>query len=250
MNRMSDSGSASRLGHGGRAKGNGGSGSSPSTLQDVARELGNIRFLVAASQQQSAIAQRRAEVQSVTNARLRRKLESLSKQLERARRFAYHDELTGLPNRGLLMDRLQQAMGQSLRQQNQVAVLLISPNGFDGMNDLHGQGTAERLLVHMARVLRSCLRATDTVCHYGGADFVLLLHATRQLDGATRVVRLVCERLAGSFLVNGAPIPVAINVGLALFPRDGGDCDELLNHADIGLHQNRITNSMALGTVS
>ncbi|MCK6370087.1 MAG: GGDEF domain-containing protein [Gammaproteobacteria bacterium] len=208
-------------------------------LQDIATELAQLRAILAASQAQSALAQHRAEVLSATNARLRRKLQSLSKQVERVRQTACHDELTGLPDRALLVDRIQQAMGQALRVRKRVALVLLNLEGFNGLNEKFGRGTADRLLYHVARVLTSSVRGSDTVCRYGGAEFVLILPGMNTVNDAETVVQRIRAHLAGSFLLNVVPTQMTVDVGLAHYPGDGRDCVELLNHADIALHRER-----------
>lgn len=226
------------VGNQARRRRNGGSGRSSSTLQDMAAELADIRRIVGASQAQSEISQRRANVLSVTNSRLRKKLGSLSKRVEQARQFAYYDELTGLPNRALLVDRLQQAMDLALRQRNRVALVLLNLDGFDGVNHTVGEGSGDRLLRHVACELKSCLRGSDTVCRYGGAEFVIMLPAMgADIEAVTAVVRRIRARLATSFVVAGRPVAVTFSAGLALYPGDGGDCVELLTHADLAMSQ-------------
>lgn len=218
-----------------RRKPNGGSAPSSPALQDMAAELAAIRTSVAASQAQSATAQRRADVLSVTNARLRRKLGSLSRQVEHARQFAFHDQLTGLANRALLVDRLQQAIGQARRQRKRVALVLLSLDGLRIVHDRFGRVSGDQLLIHVASVLKSCLRTSDTVCRYGGSEFVLMLPDLDDAEGVTTVVRKTQARLAAPFFVDGLPIPVAVSAGQAVYPDDGKDCVELLNHADMAL---------------
>ncbi len=219
-----------------RRKGNGGSTLYSSALQDRADELADLRRIAGASQAQSEIAQCRADILSVTNLRLRKKLLSLSKQIEQARRFAYHDELTGLPNRALLVDRLQQAMDLALRQQNRVALVLLNLDGFDGADRTVGEGIGDGLLRHVTHALKSCLRASDTVCRYGGAEFVVMLPSMDEdIDVVTTVVRRIRARLGTSFVVEGRPVAVTFSAGIAIYPGDGGNCVELLNHADLAL---------------
>ena len=149
------------------------------------------------------------------------------------------DELTGLPHRAVLVDRLQEAMGQALHQRKRVALMLLNLDGFDGVNEKFGRRTGDRLLRHVAAVLRSSLRGTDMVCRYGDAEFVLVMPAVDDIDDVNAVVREVRVRLAASLAVESLPIPVTVCIGLALYPGDGQDCVELLNRADVSMSRDK-----------
>lgn len=186
-----------------------------------------------------AVLRHRAEALAVTNERLQRELADLSRQAERVRQFPCRDDLTGLPNRLLLLDRLQQAMRLTVRQRGRLALVLLELDRLDALASGLGQPVVDRLLRHVARVLSSVVRSSDTVCRYGGAEFVLLLPAVDGRSGAGAVVRKVRERLSHSFVVGGAALPISVSAGLALYPGDGRDCVALLNQADVVLDGDR-----------
>ena len=151
------------------------------------------------------------------------------------------DALTGLPDRTLLVDRLQQAMGQALRQRKRVALVLLNLDGFDDVNRKFGRGIGDRLLVHVAGALKSSLRGTDTICRYRDAEFVLMLPEVDDIDYVNSVVRKVRVNLAESLLVEDPPASVTVCIGLALYPGDGRDCVELLNRADVAMDRDKTT---------
>jgi len=161
-----------------------------------------------------------------------------------------YDALTGLPHRTLLVDRLQQAMGQALHQRKRVALMLLNLDGFDGVTEKCGRGTGDRLLRHVAGVLRSSLRGTDMVCRYGEAEFVIMLPEVDDIEDVTTVVRKVRGRLAASLGVESLPIPVTVCIGLALYPGDGQDCVELLNHADGAMYREKSSGTSLTVTCS
>ena len=176
---------------------NGQSGSSLTLLESAVAEVEQLTATLAATQQQASLSRLKAEE---TTSRLKGKLVRLAKLVEHVRQFAYHDELTGLPNRALLLDRLRQAMVLALRDKKQVALLMIDLDDFKHVNDAYGHGAGDNLLQHVAWQLSTCIRGSDTVCRYGGDEFVIMLPEIDGIDCANAVVKKIHARLAGSFL--------------------------------------------------
>jgi diguanylate cyclase (GGDEF)-like protein len=117
------------------------------------------------------------------NAHLNRELIELASQEAQARDFAYHDELTRLPNRRLLRDRLEQALAHAARQRKEVALLLLDLDGFKSINDRLGHARGDKLLQAVAQRLQLNVRGADTACRYGGDEFVIMLP---EVDNAWR----------------------------------------------------------------
>src|ERR1700756_1647387 len=111
---------------------------------------------------------RTAEMLAESNARLLRRVAQLECEVAQAHHFAYHDELTGLPNRALLLDRLNQALVRAKRQRKQLALLLLDLDEFKEINDRLGHVAGDKLLREVAERLSSCIRGSDTACRYGG----------------------------------------------------------------------------------
>ena len=130
-----------------------------------------------------------------SNACLRRNLIRFSLRLKQAGHLAYHDELTGLPSRDLLLDRLQQAMQQAARQHKPVLLLYIDLDRFQGVNDALGYGVGDRFLQQVAARLAACIRGADTVCRYGGDEFVILLPEIDGYQGAAAALHKIRARL-------------------------------------------------------
>ncbi|MFZ5475932.1 MAG: putative bifunctional diguanylate cyclase/phosphodiesterase [Myxococcota bacterium] len=156
---------------------------------------------------------------------------------ERARWFAYHDTLTGLPNRLLFQDRLGVAVAQAERAGEHLAVVFVDLDHFKDVNDTLGHDEGDRLLEVVADRLQRCVRAGDTVARQGGDEFLVLLPRL----GAEEEAGRVCERLLAAvrqpIVLAGREVYVGASVGLAVYPADARDGVALLHHADIAMYE-------------
>jgi len=168
--------------------------------------------------------------------RLRRQTRALQDSADRNRHQATHDGLTGLPNRVLLRDRVEQALAAASRTEGEVAVLLIDLDRFKEINDTLGHTYGDELLCQVGPRLESVLREGDTVARLGGDEFAVLLPV---VDGADEA-KVVAERLRGAlhrrFDVQGVALDLEASVGIALSPWHGTDVEELLRNADIAMY--------------
>jgi diguanylate cyclase (GGDEF)-like protein len=144
---------------------------------------------------------------------------------------ALHDGLTGLPNRSLLMERLDRAVAVAAP----AALLLLDLNGFKGVNDTLGHQTGDALLDQVADRLRWIVRDTDTVARLGGDEFAILVVGEPALAQAIAV--RVHERLGEPFSIDGRPVQVGASVGIALYPLHAADPGTLLRHADAAMYE-------------
>jgi diguanylate cyclase (GGDEF)-like protein/PAS domain S-box-containing protein len=158
-------------------------------------------------------------------------------QAQRVEFHAYHDALTGLPNRIALRERMYLALAQARRNDTGLAALFLDLDGFKAVNDGYGHALGDRLLRAVAGRLRDGVRGEDTVARVGGDEFVLVLSSVRRREGAARVVKKLLERLAQPFLLDGRALRVGASVGVALFPQDGDDEDTLLRSADAAMYK-------------
>ncbi len=150
--------------------------------------------------------------------------------------IANHDELTGLPNRSLLTDRLRHALAHAKRRQQQLAVLFIDLDNFKKVNDTLGHDVGDFLLVQAAQRLQSCVRDSDTLARLGGDEFVAVLSevAVNEINAiATRIV----DFMAASFPVQGHNLFVSASIGISLYPTDGEDSMTLLKNADTAMYR-------------
>ncbi|HWW92443.1 MAG TPA: PAS domain S-box protein [Vicinamibacteria bacterium] len=150
---------------------------------------------------------------------------------------AYHDPLTGLPNRMFLKDRLHLALAQARRSGRGFAVLWLDLDHFKEINDTLGHGVGDRILQDVAARLRDCVREEDAVARLGGDEFLLLLVSVRQKDEAALVAKKILSRVGEPFRVDGHELHVTTSAGIALFPQDGEDAGTLLKNADGAMYQ-------------
>ncbi|MGC9457664.1 MAG: EAL domain-containing protein, partial [Halothiobacillaceae bacterium] len=152
-------------------------------------------------------------------------------------RIANHDALTGLPNRRLLQDRIQQAIARARRDGRMLAVCFMDLDGFKPINDRYGHEVGDQLLVQVSRRLAETLRASDTLARLGGDEFVLLIGDLHDTDEAAPIARRLLELIATPISLAVGEVRVSGSVGLALYPDDGEDADILLRHADHAMYQ-------------
>jgi len=148
---------------------------------------------------------------------------------------AMHDSLTGLPNRALLQDRLDQSIRQAERNDTEMSLLLLDLDRFKDINDTLGHPVGDVVLRKISKRLEECLRATDTVARLGGDEFAIITSYSdkRQIESfIDRIVRNI-ERV---ITVNDQRLHVGLSVGVASFPKDGLDADTLIQHADIAMY--------------
>jgi diguanylate cyclase len=209
----------------------------PARLQQALSELAELKRALATSQQQVKAARQQTATLVERNSRLTQRLTRLAQRVAQARHFAYHDELTGLPNRRLLLDRLNQAMAQGARQHKQVALLSLDLDGFKSVNDRLGHAAGDKLLQQVAERLAACTRGADTACRYGGDEFVIMLPEIDGQESAAAVAQKIRARLAAPFDVDGSVITLTASIGTAVYPVDGQNYRDLINRADIAMYR-------------
>lgn len=150
---------------------------------------------------------------------------------------ANFDALTGLANRALLFDRLDQSLHAARRHQRQVGILFLDLDNFKVVNDTLGHERGDELLVEVARRLEHCVRDGDTVARLGGDEFVLLLAEIEDLDDIDAVAHRALSKLKASIRLGESEAYVGASIGACVFPEDGADRTELLRHADIAMYR-------------
>ena len=151
--------------------------------------------------------------------------------------LAYHDSLTGLPNRSLFTRLLEQSIHQARRYNRQLAVLFLDLDGFKRVNDTLGHESGDQLLQEVAARLKGCLRDSDAVARIGGDEFVVLLPELDQDLYAERVAQKLLSAVARPFLLRGDEFRVTASVGISTYPQDGVDEETLTQNADTAMYQ-------------
>jgi len=151
--------------------------------------------------------------------------------------MAHHDALTGLPNRRLMQDRLNQAIMAARRKQRHVAVLFLDLDRFKVVNDTLGHDTGDFILKDVARRLITCVREVDTVSREGGDEFVLILPDLERPENARVVADKILQELARPVEIGGHEIHVTPSIGISHYPNDATDVHQLLKHADNAMYQ-------------
>lgn len=155
----------------------------------------------------------------------------------RIRAQAYHDALTGLPNRLLLRDRLEHALANAQRMKHTLAVLYIDLDNFKNINDSLGHAAGDQLLSAVAERLRASVRDMDTVARLGGDEFVVVLENLDDEAAAAAVAVKIHQSLAQPITVECQPLQAAASIGIALYPDDGDTADSLMRNADTAMYQ-------------
>ena len=150
--------------------------------------------------------------------------------------MATHDELTLLPNRNLLTDRLKHDIALAARQQHKLALLFIDLDNFKHINDSLGHDIGDLLLKEAASRLQSCVRDADTLARLGGDEFVALL-VDVDLEGIHDIAGRIIDFLSASFAIHGRSLFVSASIGIAIYPDDGSDSTTLLKNADTAMYR-------------
>ncbi len=155
---------------------------------------------------------------------------------ERIRYLAFHDQLTGLPNQALLIDRLEESIAFARRDSAPFGIMFIDLDRFKAVNDSLGHDIGNGLLREVACRLRTCLRQSDTVARIGGDEFVLLLRGISSPEEYAGLAKKIIEDISRPIEIARRAIQVGASVGIACFPDDGGDPIELMKHADAAMY--------------
>lgn len=185
-----------------------------------ALELGGVDFI----QKPLSIPVVRAHVKAHLNLR------------NEAKRLAYFDALTGLPNRSLLMDRATQAMQKAHRNMGKVALLLLDLDNFKGINDTMGHAQGDAVLKEIAARLSRCVRSIDTIGRPGGDEFVILLPEVTRLESVSDFAERVLQTLATPMRIDNNRYDLSASMGISIFPDDSDDLESLYRHADSAMY--------------
>lgn len=171
-----------------------------------------------------------------TAAELTRSNEQLQRSQSHLRYQAYHDALTGLPNRVLFYERLDQAIQWADASEEIVALLYIDLDGFKDVNDTQGHQVGNLLLKAVAKRLVRCLRSSDTVARLGGDEFTAILPGIREAANAEKVAQKIQGTISEPFELEGHQIQVTPSIGISIYPLHSNDLDKLIEQADNSMY--------------
>ncbi len=158
---------------------------------------------------------------------------------QRLWQLANHDSLTGLPNRMLLMDRMEQLLSRMRRQGKQLAVIFLDIDDFKQVNDAYGHDIGDQLLRFVAERLQTAIRVDDTVARLGGDEFVILIEGMESVATLGIVNQKIRQKLTDGFMVDGQLIRVRASIGIAISPEDGDSPEALLKQADMRMYADK-----------
>lgn len=161
-------------------------------------------------------------------------MKDYQRQLERA---AHYDALTGMPNRVLLADRLRNGMILCLQRNVSLAVLYLDLDSFKQINDMHGHAIGDQLLLILSQRMKEVLREGDTLSRIGGDEFVAVLNGLEHEIDCFPIVERLLHAAAQPFLIADMELSITVSIGITFYPRDNGEADLLMRHADQAMYQ-------------
>jgi len=157
--------------------------------------------------------------------------------IETVRYLANYDSLTQLPNRLLFHDNLMQAQAWARRHHQSFALMFIDLDGFKPVNDTLGHAIGDELLQNVAQRLLNCIRDTDTCARLGGDEFTVILTEVEDLSAVPKVADRILDTLHQPFILANRSVEISASIGIALYPQDSGDADNLLQCADLAMYE-------------
>jgi len=151
--------------------------------------------------------------------------------------IAHYDPLTGVPNRRLLSDRLQQLLSRTRRNHNFLAICYLDLDSFKPVNDQLGHAAGDRLLIEITQRLKNTLRTEDTIARLGGDEFVLVLTDLEKPEECQLILQRVLEIIGAPVILDHASVNVTASIGVTIYPLDNADADTLLRHSDYAMYQ-------------
>ena len=156
-------------------------------------------------------------------------------------RLAHFDQLTSLPNRTLLRERVDHALARAMRAGTGVATLILDMDRFKEINDMLGHEIGDKLLIEAARRIRACVRDQDTVARLGGDEFAVILEGVSEAKEVLPVIERIIASLNEVRAIDGHEVNSSTSVGIAMYPENGNDLSELLRAADLAMYQAKST---------
>jgi len=216
-----------------------GTPAAPLRSERTAADSLDLRDELAASRRDLASLRQQLEALRLQDGLMRRRLARLENAIARARALAHHDDLTGLPNRRLLLDHFKQAVARAARTRKLVALLFLDLDGFKGINDALGHARGDRLLKEVAARLTASIRGSDTACRLGGDEFIVLLPDQECRETALAAAAHIRANLVPPYVLDGIATAMTVSMGLAVYPLDGETYGALIRFADGAMYRDK-----------
>ena len=168
---------------------------------------------------------------------LEERLDTVTQESESALHAAFHDALTGLPNRALFDNRLEHGLAQAKRHGFTLAVMFIDLDGFKAINDKHGHAIGDAVLQSVADRLQENTRVDDTVSRYGGDEFLYLLMSIDDDKHVLQIAGKIAEAIQQPCMLSVGDVVVKSSIGISIFPKDGSSAADLIESADKAMYQ-------------
>ena len=167
---------------------------------------------------------------------LEQELLELKEEVETATQASLHDALTGLPNRALFYDRLEHGLDQSKRHGWSLAVMFMDLNKFKEINDAHGHDIGDKVLLTIAKRLTENTRSDDTICRFGGDEFLYLLMEVKNEDEVTNIIKKLIKKIALPINEAGLKLVIKASIGVAIYPKNANNTEALIKSADEAMY--------------
>ena len=200
-------------------------------LEDLQKEIYEANNFL-----EKKVLERTDELQ-FTNHRLENEIIERKKIQDEVTFLAYHDALTGLPNRLLLTDRLKQGILRANRQETLISIMFIDLDGFKIINDTLGHDQGDQLLKQFAERLSDIVRKNDTVCRIGGDEFILYINGYNAEDDLDIIASKIMDNFKKPFSLKGQEYFITGSMGISQYPIDGDDVDTLIKNADMAMYK-------------
>lgn len=209
----------------------------PAEVEKAVEKSGEVEMKVLNVAEQLTVVNNALEEEIVERERLEHQLVSVKAQEESARHAAFHDPLTGLPNRVLFNDRLEHGLTQATRHGWNLAVMFVDLDEFKSINDLYGHDAGDTVLQTISKRLKKTTRVDDTVSRHGGDEFLYLLMEINNIRDATLVAKKIIKAIQKPCNIGTRDLVIRASIGISIFPKNGKSADDLIKSADKAMYQ-------------
>jgi diguanylate cyclase (GGDEF)-like protein len=209
----------------------------PAEVEKVLEKNGEVEMKVLDVAEQLTVVNNALEEEIIERERLEHQLASVRAQEESARHAAFHDPLTGLPNRVLFNDRLEHGLMQATRHSWNLAVMFVDLDEFKSINDLYGHDAGDAVLQTISQRLKETTRVDDTVSRHGGDEFLYLLMEINNIGDATLVAKKIINAIQKPCNIGTRDLVIKASIGISIFPKHGRSADDLIKSADKAMYQ-------------